>query len=77
MPRVRFERQLVVNPGAAGPRRFDIQPSVAVLTIADGMAEVEIGRMCTWCSWYKALSRGTSTSRICALPVCRKVCRPR
>ncbi len=39
---VRWERQIVVNPGAAGPRRFDIQPSVAVLTIADGMAEVQI-----------------------------------
>lgn len=34
--------RLAVNPGAAGPRRFDIQPSVARLTIADGRAEVEI-----------------------------------
>lgn len=30
--------RLVVNPGAAGPRRFDLAPSVAVLTIADGRA---------------------------------------
>lgn len=33
---------LVVNPGAAGPRRFDIKPSVARLTIRDGVAEVEL-----------------------------------
>jgi len=33
---------LVVNPGAAGPRRFDIQPSVARLTIAEGSADCEI-----------------------------------
>ncbi|CAN5884023.1 metallophosphoesterase family protein [soil metagenome] len=26
---------LVVNPGAAGPRRFSLQPSVALLTIAN------------------------------------------
>ncbi|MEO5894728.1 MAG: metallophosphoesterase family protein [Vicinamibacterales bacterium] len=26
---------LVVNPGAAGPRRFSLQPSVALLTIQD------------------------------------------
>jgi uncharacterized protein len=32
---------LVVNPGAAGPRRFDLHPAVARLTIADGIAEVE------------------------------------
>jgi uncharacterized protein len=35
--------RLVVNPGAAGPRRFDIEPSVARLTIApDGAVDVEI-----------------------------------
>lgn len=34
--------RLVVNPGAAGPRRFDIQPSVGILRIANGKAEVEI-----------------------------------
>jgi uncharacterized protein len=33
---------LVVNPGAAGPRRFDVQPSVARLSIARGAADVEI-----------------------------------
>jgi uncharacterized protein len=33
---------LVVNPGAAGPRRFDVRPSVARLTIADAAADVEI-----------------------------------
>ena len=26
--------RLVVNPGAAGPRRFDIEPTVALLTIS-------------------------------------------
>jgi putative phosphoesterase len=34
--------RLVVNPGAAGPRRFDLKPSVAKLTILDGRAEVDI-----------------------------------
>jgi uncharacterized protein len=34
--------RLGFNPGAAGPRRFDLQPSVARLTIAGGRAEVEI-----------------------------------
>src|SRR2546422_7668060 len=32
---------LVINPGAAGPRRFELKPSVARLTIADGRAECE------------------------------------
>jgi len=30
----------VVNPGAAGPRRFDLMPSVAKLTIRDGAVEI-------------------------------------
>ena len=30
---------LVVNPGAAGARRFDLSPSVARLTIADGRTD--------------------------------------
>ncbi|HWE42509.1 MAG TPA: metallophosphoesterase family protein [Gemmatimonadaceae bacterium] len=34
----RIGEQLIVNPGAAGARRFDLQPSAAVLTIADGRA---------------------------------------
>lgn len=34
--------RLVVNPGAAGPRRFDLRPSVGRLTIAGGRAEIEI-----------------------------------
>lgn len=33
---------LVVNPGAAGPRRFDLVPSVAVLHVARGRAHVEL-----------------------------------
>jgi putative phosphoesterase len=38
----RVDGTLVVNPGAAGPRRFDIVPSVARLTIENGAADVEI-----------------------------------
>ena len=34
--------RLVLNPGAAGPRRFDILPSVARLTIANGQADAEL-----------------------------------
>lgn len=38
----RVAGRLVVNPGAAGQRRFNLQPSVARLTIANGRAEVEV-----------------------------------
>ena len=38
----RANGKLVVNPGAAGPRRFDVVPSVARLTLAPGVADVEI-----------------------------------
>ncbi len=42
-PLVQFDgRRLVVNPGAAGPRRFSLQPSVGRLTIDGGDSEVEI-----------------------------------
>jgi len=34
--------RLAVNPGAAGPRRFDLKPSVARLTIAADGADVEL-----------------------------------
>jgi putative phosphoesterase len=34
--------RLVVNPGAAGARRFKLEPSVARLTIANGHADVEL-----------------------------------
>jgi len=34
--------RLVVNPGAAGPRRFDLLPTVARLTVRDGRVTVEI-----------------------------------
>jgi len=36
------DNRLVINPGAAGPKRFHLRPSVALLTLADGRAEVEI-----------------------------------
>jgi putative phosphoesterase len=38
----RADGRLVVNPGAAGARRFKLEPSVARLTIADGKADVEL-----------------------------------
>jgi uncharacterized protein len=34
--------RLVVNPGAAGPRRFNLKPSVARMTVKDGRTDVEI-----------------------------------
>lgn len=34
--------RLALNPGAAGPRRFDLTPSVARLTIAGGRAKAEL-----------------------------------
>ena len=34
--------RLVINPGAAGPRRFNLKPSVARLTIAGADADAEI-----------------------------------
>jgi putative phosphoesterase len=33
---------LIVNPGAAGPRRFNLKPSVAILTVRGSQAEIEI-----------------------------------
>jgi uncharacterized protein len=35
-------RRLVVNPGAAGPRRFDVQPSVAILEITASALDARI-----------------------------------
>jgi putative phosphoesterase len=35
----------VVNPGAAGPRRFDVVPSVARMTIRDGDVGIELVRL--------------------------------
>jgi putative phosphoesterase len=35
-------KRLVVNPGAAGPRRFSVTPSVAILNITNGTTEVRI-----------------------------------
>jgi hypothetical protein len=34
--------RLIVNPGAAGPRRFNLEPSVALLTLEHGTSDVEI-----------------------------------
>lgn len=39
---VQFAQQLVVNPGAAGPRRFRLQPSVAVLQIDGAHAKATL-----------------------------------
>ena len=38
----RAEGRLVVNPGAAGPRRFDIEPTVALLTVDGGSVDARI-----------------------------------
>lgn len=34
--------RLVVNPGAAGPKRFNLKPSVAILRIENGRADAEL-----------------------------------
>ena len=39
---VRAGNRIAVNPGAAGPRRFNLKPSVARLTIDGGKTSVEI-----------------------------------
>jgi putative phosphoesterase len=36
------EGRWVVNPGAAGPRRFDLKPSLARMTIQDGSVTIEV-----------------------------------
>ncbi|CAA9335588.1 MAG: hypothetical protein AVDCRST_MAG40-2145 [uncultured Gemmatimonadaceae bacterium] len=38
----RADARLVVNPGAAGARRFNLTPSVARLTISDGRADAAL-----------------------------------
>jgi uncharacterized protein len=38
----RAGRRLVVNPGAAGPRRFNLKPSVARLTVTAAAMDAEI-----------------------------------
>jgi putative phosphoesterase len=38
----RMGGKLIINPGAAGPKRFDIVPSVARLTLGPGLADVEL-----------------------------------
>ena len=39
---VNADGRLVVNPGAAGPARFELKPSVAILEIKGSIAEVQI-----------------------------------
>jgi putative phosphoesterase len=39
---VELDGRLVVNPGAAGPRRFKLKPSLAVLTIENRSARVRL-----------------------------------
>jgi putative phosphoesterase len=38
----RAEGRLVINPGAAGPARFDLKPSVGILQIINSTAEARI-----------------------------------
>jgi len=40
-------KTLIVNPGAAGARRFNLQPSVGLLRIDDGAASAEIVELTT------------------------------
>ena len=35
-------KTLIINPGAAGPRRFKLQPTVAILTIAGTVASASL-----------------------------------
>lgn len=39
---MRAEGRLVVNPGAAGPARFDLKPGVAIMEVIDRTATVRI-----------------------------------
>jgi hypothetical protein len=39
---IQLGNQLFVNPGAAGPRRFNLSASVGVLKIVDGKPEISI-----------------------------------
>jgi putative phosphoesterase len=39
--------RIIVNPGAAGPRRFSLEASVALLTVANGKSKVEIVSLAT------------------------------
>jgi uncharacterized protein len=41
----RIGAALVVNPGAAGPRRFDLRPSLGILTVGGDQPAVEIVRI--------------------------------
>jgi putative phosphoesterase len=41
----REEGRLVVNPGAAGARRFDLKPCVGILTVGIGEPSVELIRL--------------------------------
>ena len=41
----REEGRLVINPGAAGARRFDLMPCVGILTIEAGEPTVELVRL--------------------------------
>jgi putative phosphoesterase len=43
----RTQGALIVNPGAAGPKRFDLKPSVAILTLNGGRADARIVRLQT------------------------------
>lgn len=40
-----LEGVLVVNPGAAGPARFDLRPSIAILTLAPGERRVRFTQL--------------------------------
>lgn len=39
---VQADGRWVVNPGAAGPRRFDLSPGVARMSVSDGAVTIEL-----------------------------------
>jgi uncharacterized protein len=41
----RVDRRVVVNPGAAGARRFDLKPCVGLMRIEDGRVEIDLMRL--------------------------------
>jgi putative phosphoesterase len=43
----RADGRIVVNPGAAGARRFDLMPCVGLMTIDAGKVEIELVRLRT------------------------------
>ena len=59
----RLDGRLAVNPGAAGPQRFNLKPSVARLTIAENGPQrrssgCEISRLLVACASPESVAYG-------------------